>query len=547
MVLNKTKILQHIVPLSLILAAGAILSVRLGQDQSWDLFNYHYYNAFSLLHGRAAVDVAAASSQTYWNPFFDVLPYVIINHFAPIVAGAILGAIQSLNVFLVYEISLVLLAKFVKAWQRVTLALLAAATSFGASVYLAELGTMMGDNTTAMLVLAGLLLQLWIINGSIRTPRMRTGARIASYALVGFATAIKLTNAPFAVSLLLLEIFSKKKMRVLARRSFGNVLAVAAGYVAGGGVWQYHLWSQFRSPLFPLYNSIFQSPYYPDRNILIVVLLYFPDNILQALFYPFYWIRTQRTIGEVYFHDPRLAILYSLLGVLAVLLIGQKVFRKKLLVNAIPVEYKATLLFVVASFVLWEALLSNIRYLMPVFLLAAPVILVTAIVIMPNKRWGVLSGVTLLLVTIFTTSSMSWGRIEWQPSWFGVQMPYGYISDDPTVITSGNEPLAFLIPYLPPKSQVINVDGFIYSSNKSIISPRMQQLLDQRIAARKAAGSQFYTITTSSNLELNESDLNNYGFKIKDCRPIVTNIDRLTSRIGAHKICMLYEDVGRRD
>jgi hypothetical protein len=362
---------------------------------------------------------------------------------------------------------------------------------------------------------------------------------LVSYALAGFATAIKLTNAPFAIALLVLEIFRQKKLKAFCIQSLKNVAALTVGYVAGGGIWQYHLWSEFRSPVFPLYNGIFRSPYYPDANIPMMVPLYFPDSILKTLFYPFYWIRTQRTICEVYFHDPRLAMLYTLLIVFLVLVLLQKALHKKLLRHAMSTEFKALLIFMVVSFVLWQTLLSNVRYLIPVFLLAAPAMLVFTLIIVPIRRLGIAIGVGLLLITIFCTSPMSWGRLSWQPTWFGVQMPIEFIGNRPMVITAGNEPLGYLIPHLPKDSEVINVDGFMYTPDRSLISPRMHELLSQRIVDHKAANGQFFTMTTDSNIDFARVALGEYGFKILDCQPVATGIDMLKGEVGVHKICRL--------
>ncbi len=47
---------------------GVLLALQLGQDQSWDLLNYHYYNPFALLEQRWGFDVAPAMRQTWFSP-----------------------------------------------------------------------------------------------------------------------------------------------------------------------------------------------------------------------------------------------------------------------------------------------------------------------------------------------------------------------------------------------------------------------------------------------------------------------------------------------
>ncbi|MDB9418606.1 hypothetical protein PN487_18805, partial [Microcystis aeruginosa CS-556/03] len=51
--------------------ALGIISVILGQDVSWDLRNYHFYNPYMLLTGRFKYDVLPAQIQTFFNPLMD--------------------------------------------------------------------------------------------------------------------------------------------------------------------------------------------------------------------------------------------------------------------------------------------------------------------------------------------------------------------------------------------------------------------------------------------------------------------------------------------
>jgi hypothetical protein len=49
-------------------------SVLMGQDNNWDLRNYHYYNPFAFVTGRIGYDFAPAQRQSYLNPLLD-LPF----------------------------------------------------------------------------------------------------------------------------------------------------------------------------------------------------------------------------------------------------------------------------------------------------------------------------------------------------------------------------------------------------------------------------------------------------------------------------------------
>jgi hypothetical protein len=57
------------------LCLGVIASVFMRQDFSWDLQNYHLYNAWAFLNDRRHVDLAPAMFQSYFNPLLDLPQY----------------------------------------------------------------------------------------------------------------------------------------------------------------------------------------------------------------------------------------------------------------------------------------------------------------------------------------------------------------------------------------------------------------------------------------------------------------------------------------
>lgn len=80
------------------------LSIYLRQDSSWDLRNYHFYNAYAFLTNRLTYDYAPAQLQTYLNPTADLLFYFFVTHFSPKLVGFLMGVIHSLNFLLLYLI-----------------------------------------------------------------------------------------------------------------------------------------------------------------------------------------------------------------------------------------------------------------------------------------------------------------------------------------------------------------------------------------------------------------------------------------------------------
>jgi hypothetical protein len=87
------------------LAASAIVAMSLGQDNSWDQKNYHYYAGYALLNKPLNYDFAPAQVQSFFNPLIHVPTYLMLRYLPGRATALILGAIQGLNFWLIYKIS----------------------------------------------------------------------------------------------------------------------------------------------------------------------------------------------------------------------------------------------------------------------------------------------------------------------------------------------------------------------------------------------------------------------------------------------------------
>jgi hypothetical protein len=208
-----------------------------------------------------------------------------------------------------------------------------------------------------------------------------------------------------------------------------------------------------------------------------------------------------------------------------------------------PKELLMLIVFLITSYAVWELELSNIRYLIPVFLLAVPVIFVTLVVILGNRLLGMSVGLICILIIALTTTSMSWGRIPWQSTWFGVHITEGAVNVNSTVLTAGDEPLSFIAPALPKGTALIHISSIL--SVPANGNTPMQRLLRQRVAARQASGSSMYAITTRAGLAYETAAFNAYGFKLSKCYPIETYSDTFSGQPGYHQICHLMATLSK--
>ncbi len=142
----------NITVLFLSISVVARLAFVMGQDISWDLRNYHYYNAYAFLHDRLTLDVAPAMIQSYLNPLLDLLPYLIITHLPPHWLGIIIGGIQGINIWFLFKIAYLVLPKYRDPWRWI-LSITLAVPGFWGMIAISEIGTTMQDTIISIFIL----------------------------------------------------------------------------------------------------------------------------------------------------------------------------------------------------------------------------------------------------------------------------------------------------------------------------------------------------------------------------------------------------------
>lgn len=425
---------KHTLPLTLLLAvvgaaAGAIYAVWLGQDQNWDWHNYHFYSVLALMEGRFLEDVHAAGIQTYLNPVLYLPQYLLREHLSPIVAAAALGALQGLNVPLIWLISCELIRGDDSSGRD--LQLLATVIGATGAATLSEVGTSFADVLTSMLVLTGLYLVLRSTRDEI--PGFMIGAGL----FVGIALGLKLTNAIFAIGIGAAVAVG----RVPFRQSLHLALGGVCGALLAGGPWALFLWREFGSPTFPFYNDIFRAPDAPPLSF--ADLRFLPSGIYDALLYPFYWLAGVQITTEIPMRDARFAVAFFLLVVLALgCLFSQESENRR-----IADDTKKTVVFgtfFLISYIVWLLQFSIHRYMVVLEMLCgvAVILLLQAIFV---RRFAVPAGALLTIGIIAWTQPPDWGRYPWSapPS---VRLPERL--KQPSAVFLLDKPLAYLAAYL---------------------------------------------------------------------------------------------------
>jgi hypothetical protein len=443
--------------------AFGLSTLWLGQDASWDLRNYHFYNPFAFLTGRMGYDVAVSHVATYYNPLMYIPFYFAVTSLPPKAVGFMLGFIPGLNAFLIYGIArqVVDLGRPGKtAWFCLGLTWVAML----GMINLAEIGTSYGDNILSL----PLLTAVWLI---VRY-RERLGASVASGwpvavaagVLAGAVLGLKLPFAIYCVGLCaaFFGLAAPFGRRFALAFIFG--LGVLAGAALTGGFWLVEMWQRFQNPLFPYFNEFFKSPWaaagsYRDERFI-------PRNLAMWLLFPFWFNVDPTQVGEVGFRDLRFPLIYALL--LALLVAALWRLRRQRSGSGAPageVDTRAMTRFLVifmgASFFLWMRMFAVYRYAVVCEFLVPVTIFLVLGALLRNPRRQLRTTLVCMAFLVVTLGPGDWGRRPWTADYFDLRLPALAREPDAIVLVTGHDPIAYMIPFFPPQVRFLRIQGYM--------------------------------------------------------------------------------------
>jgi hypothetical protein len=453
-------------------ALCALLSLLRGQDANWDLRNYHVYNAWALLEGRLGMDLAPAQMQSYFLPLLDVPYFLLVQHAPAPLAGALLGLLHGLAFLPVAWIAWRALAGDPR---RDWLAPLLGLAGLASAAFLSELGNIMGDNSTAPLVLGALALMLPAEDG-----RWRARGVVAAGVLLGMAVVFKLTNAVYAVALGLAVLAVPRPLVRRLGSGAGLALVALAVFALLAGPWLYRVWGAFGNPLFPQFNAWFQAPL--ASPVAVADTRWLPHGWTEALLRPLLFTANPYLVSEIALPQVGWALLYMVAIMAGIAWVARRGVRAPAVDAGVVAVRRMLGVFIAAAFVIWLVTFSIHRYLVVLELLVPLALWLLLHTIAPARLAArVAAGAIALTALVALAGWNDWGHSGWSRSAFRVEAPPA-----PTprvVLLVGVEPQAWRIPWLPETS--------IYASVGSNFpeSPAYAARIDERVRANGGAAA----------------------------------------------------------
>jgi hypothetical protein len=332
-------------------------------DVSFDVLNYHIFHGERALRGPLLVPGDFFPTPAPFNPTPDIVTGLyrhllgyrlgtIVNYLALLWTGAILERI--------------LRDWIPSAWLRSAAIFFVLATE----QLLFQINNYMVDLLALPLLLESAVLA---VGANDRAALERRIMRLSL--LLGFAAAFKLANLIYAVPIVLVYVFNLVAVTSSADRTATlrrlAKMALPAAWVFALPLWPFtvFIYRLTGNPVFPLYNGLFKSPYWPQG--ILFDPRWGPYGVMETLAWPVVMLFRPARLSEYVFYSGRLSIGFLVAAALVVLARQNRQLRQLALITLV-------------GSVLWSATSGYIRYAL--FLELTSGILITWVVIQAWTR-----------------------------------------------------------------------------------------------------------------------------------------------------------------
>lgn len=463
--------------------AYGLLGIHLGEDVSFDMLNYHYFDPYWLLTNHL-YDILPAQEQTYLSPVLNIPTYALQRWLSGLSASFVIATVQGLAIVPLYFI-----ARSITATRLLSL-ILGALGMLGSIAY-SEIGSSFGDNLVAIFLLSALALTTRVHDNDCHSSKT-IWLIPAVGLLVGIGAGLKLAEAPIAMGFLLAS-------PTLRATTSGRVVAFAqflVGLIGGVGIsygyWAYELTTHYGNPVLPFFNQVFRSPFAliaanSDPRFL-------PQGLLEWMLYPFIWTLHPLRVEEVGFRELSIPLCEALL-LTSIALRCYRLIRERHWVPLFSTTYERFLVVgATLSVLIWAYEFGVYRYITSIEMLSFVLLWILA--------KSVLSGISprrysprllpaavavLCLLCVMFEQPANFGRTHFAGKYFSAQIPTSLAKPNLTILMLSAEPYGYIVPFFPQSTDVIRLQGNL------LPTPHLEKLIQQRL---NAAGAIYVTWVT---------------------------------------------------
>jgi hypothetical protein len=509
-------------------ALALAITYVLGKDLAWDTLNYHVYAGFSVFNDRFTQDYFAAGPQSYLNPFAYAPFYALIRSgLSALQVGALLTLWHSVLLWLTFELALVVCPSADRR-TRALLGVLAVALALINPVLLQQIGSSQSDVTTAEIVLGGFIL----LARAVRAPSVT--ALLGAAALLGVATALKLTNGVHAIAAAAMLLMLPLSLQGRLRHGLIYAAALAASFTIVAAPWSYRLERMFGNPFFPLFNNIFRSPEFTLEPLRLYRFI--PASIAEALWRPFAMLDPSPLIHyELRAPDER----YAVLAILVATLLGRRLWQQfSRSAPTVPTKPLADMRCVTAlgcafavDWALWLVSSGNSRYFLPMACVGAVLIVALLPALLGARRTVWVSVVIVLaamqVFQIWMNPGLRWQAVPWDGGpWIKVEVPEKLAVTPALYLTIGANSNSFLAPFVARDAGFINFTGAYALGPTGESGERLRALISRYAPHLRflAEGDRLYTdVKHLPNLSDVDGAVGRFGLRADpgDCTTIV--------------------------
>jgi hypothetical protein len=407
----------------------------LGMDGFYDTGNYHYFIGWAEANNRMYDFGAVAFENTFLNPRLDSINFIFFNAH-PYIGAFFHSIFFATAMTCVYKITEVISCPVHNKYKL--LPFIAAIFGGTAVMHTSLFGSFTNENIVSCLILIALLLAL-----IAHKKGDSLGILFICGLICGLAMGLKLTATIYVIALMsCCLVFNLPRLKCLITLLIGVVI----GYIIIDGEFMLFKLQLYSNPVFPLFNGIFKSDYYPSNS-------YNFSALNKVTFRDFFTLPYQLIIGTSKISDGNLnrdgRILLGLIGIIAFILNAlwvSKKYGKKVPIYSVQLFLIA---FIGFSWLIWFIVFHTQRYLIPLELLSGVILFYGIANFVETKH---LNASIFYVCTVFifafifgTTVYPDWGRRPWDSHFLRVTWPVKFNSED-LVFISGRGSLSFLVP-----------------------------------------------------------------------------------------------------